>query len=178
MIQGTTFEQIDRQAADSATVGHDEADRARPASAHPAAVEFVERMGLLTQADGLPRIAGRLMGLMVLDGGPLAFGELAERLQVSRGSISTNVRLLEGMGVLERVTRPGERGDYFRLTDDPYDRLIEGVRLRAAKGATLVEATRGALAPRLDGAAAARLDALATFYATLGEAMAQLGRPS
>jgi DNA-binding transcriptional regulator GbsR (MarR family) len=41
--------------------------------------EFVERMGLVAEGDGLPRIAGRIMGLMVIEGGPLSFAELAQR---------------------------------------------------------------------------------------------------
>lgn len=145
------------------------------AASHPGAVEFIERMGLLAQGDGLPRIAGRLMGLMVLHGGPLAFGDLAERLQVSRGSVSTNVRLLEGMGVLERVTKPGERGDFFRLADDPYGRLIEGVRQRAAKGASLAASTREAMDEKLDAQARKRLEALGSFYGTLAEVVRRVG---
>ena len=30
--------------------------------------EFIERMGVIAQADGLPRIAGRLMGFFVIHG--------------------------------------------------------------------------------------------------------------
>ena len=52
-----------------------------------AIAEFVERMGLVTQADGLPRIAGRIMGLMIVHGGSFGFTELTERLSVSRASI-------------------------------------------------------------------------------------------
>lgn len=157
------------------TLAEDDEAGSACAAQHPAAIEFVERMGLLAQGDGLPRIAGRLMGLMVLHGGPLAFGDLAERLQVSRGSVSTNVRLLEGMGVLERVTKPGERGDFFRLADDPYGRLIEGVRQRAAKGASLAASTREAMSERLDARARERLEALGSFYGTLAEVVQRVG---
>jgi DNA-binding transcriptional regulator GbsR (MarR family) len=69
--------------------------------------QFIERVGLIAQVDGLPRIAGRIMGLLVIYGGPFSFAEIAKRLQVSRGSISTNRRLLENLGVIERVARPG-----------------------------------------------------------------------
>lgn len=148
-------------------------DADRP-TAHPAAVEFIERMGLHAQADGMPRIAGRIMGLMVLDGGPLAFGQLADRLQVSRGSISTNVRLLEGMGVIERVAKPGDRGDYFRLADEPYRALISGVRERAAKGERAAREAGEALADMIDGAARERLDKLGAFYGALGSGVAAI----
>ncbi len=99
--------------------------------------QFVERIGLIAQADGLPRIAGRIMGLLVIHGGPFSFAELAQRLQVSRGSISTNSRLLENLGVIERVARPGDRQDYFQIRSDPYVELLKGSlgRLRKAREA-------------------------------------------
>lgn len=87
---------------------------------------FIERMGLSIEADGLPRIAGRMMGFFVIHGGPMSFAEIAERLQVSRGSVSTNARLLAGLGVIERVSLPGDRQDYYQLRERPYVRLIEG----------------------------------------------------
>ncbi len=87
---------------------------------------FIERMGLSSESEGLPRIAGRMWGFFIIHGGPCSFGELAERLQVSRGSISTNARILRDLGIIERVARPGDRQDYYQLTENPYHRLLEG----------------------------------------------------
>ena len=160
---------------DGVEAGKDDRAVARASGAlHPAAVDFIERMGLNAQADGMPRIAGRIMGLMVLDGGPLAFGELAERLQVSRGSISTNVRLLEGMGVIERVAKPGDRSDYFRLADEPYRALIAGVRERAVRGERAAREARDALGDAIDEGAARRLGKLSAFYGALGSGVAAI----
>lgn len=80
--------------------------------------EFVETIGLRFQDQQMPRIAGRLFGLLLIEGGPFSFGELAERLQVSRGSISTNARLLSEMGLIERVSKPGDRQDHYRIQPD------------------------------------------------------------
>ena len=151
---------------------------ARPSPETPSDVareRFIERMGMLSQADGMPRIAGRLLALLVLDGGPLAFGELAERLSVSRGSVSSNMRLLEGMGVAERVARPGERGDSFQLAPDPYVRLLSGVVQRAQRGREVAIQTRDALGVEgADPATLARLDELARFHAALVDLMTDL----
>lgn len=57
---------------------------------------------------------------MLAEPGPLSFSELAERLQVSRASISTNTRLLEGFGIVERITKPGDRQDYFQLLPETW----------------------------------------------------------
>ncbi len=100
---------------------------------------FIEAIGLSAQADGLPRIAGRMWGFFIIYGGPVSFADLAEQLQVSRGSISTNARILRDLGFIERVTRPGDRQDYYRLADDPYDRLLGGYVERMRKTVAKVE---------------------------------------
>lgn len=81
---------------------------------------FVEQYGLLSEREGLSRIAGRIFALMLVEPGSFSFSELAERLQVSRASISTNTRLLEGFGLIERMTKPGDRQDYFQLLPDTW----------------------------------------------------------
>lgn len=106
---------------------------------------FVEQMGLITQADGLPRIAGRLMGLMMIESGPFSFGQLSERLKISRGSVSTNTRLLENLGIIERVALPSDRQDYFQLAPNPHARRLEGVVHRMVRTRKLVAATEPVL---------------------------------
>ena len=76
---------------------------------------FVERMGLALEADGLPRIAGRIFGLLLVSEEPRSLDELAAELRVSKASVSTNARLLEHRGVLEQVSRPADRRDYYRI---------------------------------------------------------------
>lgn len=137
-------------------------------STEVAAQEFIERMGMIAQADGLPRIAGRIMGFLVIDGGPVSFGELSERLRVSRASVSTNTRLLEELGVVERVAMPGDRQDHFRLADAPYHRLMEGVAERLARARDTVETARRDLPDNWTGAQG-RLAELGAFYAAAAE---------
>lgn len=93
---------------------------------------FIEQMGMSSQADGIPRIAGRILGYFIVYGGPVSFAQLAKELQVSRGSVSTNARTLVSYGFIERVTKPGDRQDYYQLAKSPFVRLLEGylVKLR------------------------------------------------
>ncbi len=81
---------------------------------------FIEQFGLDFEADNMPRIAGRILGLLLLEEEPLGFGEIAERLKVSRGSVSTNSRLLLRLKAIERVTKFGDRRDYFQVTAQPF----------------------------------------------------------
>src|SRR5690554_563641 len=137
--------------------------------------EFVERMGLVAEGDGLPRIAGRIMGLMVIEGGPLSFAELAQRLEVSRASISTNTRFLERLGVIERVAQRGERRDYFQLATAPYVHLLQGSVDRMMKARAVVVQARDRLAGTEEGMRG-RLDELGAFYEELGNSFRELAK--
>jgi DNA-binding transcriptional regulator GbsR (MarR family) len=92
--------------------------------------EFIERLGLISQAEGMPRISGRILGVLVLFDAPFSFSQLSEKLQVSRASVSTNTRLLETLAIIERTTKPGERQNYFRLRKNPYVSLMRGIQTR------------------------------------------------
>ncbi|AWN15976.1 GbsR/MarR family transcriptional regulator [Salinisphaera sp. LB1] len=87
---------------------------------------FIERMGLSAQGDGMPRIAGRILGYFIVHGGPTSLSALARELRVSRASISTNARMLRDLGVLEATAVPGDRQDYYQLAPRHYLRVLEG----------------------------------------------------
>lgn len=104
---------------------------------------FIERMGLSAQNDGLPRIAGRMMGYFIIHGGPTSLAELAAALKVSRASVSTNARILRDLGVLEATAVPGDRQDYYQLAERHYLPLLEGhVERMGAMSASLAQAER------------------------------------
>ena len=86
---------------------------------------LVERFGLRFEADGLPRIAGRMLGLLMVSAEPRSLDELAEELQASKTSANTNARLLERMGAVERATKPGDRRDYYRVVDNLHERMLD-----------------------------------------------------
>ena len=125
--------------------------------------DFVERLGLIAQAEGMPRIAGRIMGLFVMHGGPFSFSELAERLKVSRGSISTNTRLLEQLGVIERMAKPGNRQNYFHIQETPYTHMLTNSIGRLHHAHMVVTKTIDAI-PHSWVDARERLEDLSHFY--------------
>jgi DNA-binding transcriptional regulator GbsR (MarR family) len=85
---------------------------------------FIERMGLALEADGLPRIAGRIFGLLLVSEDARSLDDLAHELMVSKGSISTNARMLEQRAVLERISLPGDRRDYYRVPPDHFSHTM------------------------------------------------------
>jgi hypothetical protein len=86
---------------------------------------FIERLGLFFEEFGIPRIAGRLLGLLLVSEEPLSLDQLATTLRVSRASISTNARLVVGSGLVERISFPGDRRDYYVFGSRGWDALIE-----------------------------------------------------
>ncbi|MGB5557595.1 MAG: MarR family transcriptional regulator [Paracoccaceae bacterium] len=128
--------------------------------------QFVEKIGAVAQSEGMPRIAGRLFALLIFEGRWFSFGELADVLEVSRGSVSSNVRLLENLGVIKRASRPGDRQDYFHLADNPYANLLAGAATRAKAARREIEDTITDL-PGSQAETLERLRSFAQFYGAL-----------
>jgi len=81
-------------------------------------VEFVEQVGLFFEAEGLSRTAGRIFGRLLLSEDSLSLDQLAADLGASKAGISTETRMLERRGVLDRVGHPGDRRVYYQVTPD------------------------------------------------------------
>ena len=117
---------------------------------------FIEELGLTFESQGVPRMAGRILGaLLVADPPERSADQLMRTLHASRSSVSTMTRLLEGAGYIERVTRPGDRRLHYRARPDVWhQRTLESLepmrqlRRLAEKGLRLTggasdEARRG-----------------------------------
>lgn len=132
--------------------------------------DFIEKIGQIAQGEGLPKIAGRAFGLLVFDGAPVSFGDLAKELQVSRGSISSSVRLLEDRGVIKRIGVAGERQDFFQLADQPFAGLLEGALKRIERAEHEIEMSISNL-PEEAQATRNRLRTCSDFYNQLGRGL-------
>jgi DNA-binding transcriptional regulator GbsR (MarR family) len=126
---------------------------------------YVEEFGLLFGQFGLPRMFGRVLGaLMISDPPERTAEELAEVLGASRGSISSATRSLIQMSLVQRLSRPGERRDYFRVKPGAWHEImrreleaIGGFREIAERGLELLD-TR-------DPSARRNLEEMRDFYA-------------
>lgn len=94
--------------------------------------DFIESMGVLWESEGLPRIAGRIFGYLVVQPEPCSLDDLAVGLGVSKASISTDARRLEQLGLVSRVSRPGDRRDYYILDPEAPASGLE-IRLRTLR---------------------------------------------
>lgn len=84
-------------------------------------MDFVEQMGGYFEANGLTRLAGRLLAwLLVCDPERQSSEQLAAALSASSGGISTNARMLSQFGYIERLGVAGDRRTYFRLRPNAF----------------------------------------------------------
>ena len=81
--------------------------------------KFIETLGMIWQAEGAPRIAGQVLGYLILAETPRSLTDIATALGVSKASVSTNVRLLEMRGMSSRVSNLGSRQDLWQASPDP-----------------------------------------------------------
>lgn len=135
--------------------------------------DFIEKIGLNSQNDGLPRIAGRVLGLLIWDGEAVAFGDLADRLQVSRGSISTATRILEARRLIRRITKPGVRQDFFQLSENPYEKMLESVAAGLERAKEQIDETLNEI-PDTEPEIRARVAAYSEFYGQMSGAVATM----
>lgn len=84
-------------------------------------MEFVEQMGGYFELNGLTRLAGRLLGwLLVCQPERQSSEDLAAALDASSGGISTNARTLIQFGYIERLALAGDRRTYYRLRPNAF----------------------------------------------------------
>jgi DNA-binding transcriptional regulator GbsR (MarR family) len=80
------------------------------------AKHFVEDIGLFFEQMGMPRMAGRILGVLLIADPPAqSITDIASMLMASKSSVSTMARLLVEDGLIERVASPVPRRDYYRF---------------------------------------------------------------
>ncbi|MCB9797630.1 MAG: MarR family transcriptional regulator [Alphaproteobacteria bacterium] len=93
---------------------------------HAAQLRFAEQMGLYFERYGLPPMGGRILGWLLLSDPPQQSSrDLVEVLNASKGSISTNTRMLMQAGLIRRTAVTGQRGAYFEVEPDAWVEMLE-----------------------------------------------------
>lgn len=85
---------------------------------------FIEKVeDLFVKIFGIPRIGGRILGLLLVSPQPLTIEKISKCLFVSHSSVSTNLRLLILFGLVQKVTFIGERCDFYQFSSHAWDRI-------------------------------------------------------
>lgn len=74
---------------------------------------------------GLTSSAGRQFGTMFFHNEPMTLDEMTEELGMSKTSMSTSVRALSDLKLVERAWKRGVRKDLYQVKDDWYQSFID-----------------------------------------------------
>lgn len=90
----------------------------------PPTLAFADQLGFFFEATGHPRLAGRVLGwLLVCDPPHQSAQDLAAILGVSRSGISPITQALVRQGFIEPVRVPGVREVHFRVAEEGWVRM-------------------------------------------------------
>ncbi|KPU64100.1 MarR family transcriptional regulator [Thermococcus sp. EP1] len=62
---------------------------------------------------GLSELYGYIYGVLFFEDEPLSLGEIAERTGYSLSHVSTALKLLENLGLVKRIKKPGDKRAYY-----------------------------------------------------------------
>jgi DNA-binding transcriptional regulator GbsR (MarR family) len=121
---------------------------------------FIEDISLYFEQMGLPRMAGRVLGVLLISDPPQqSLNDLCEVLQTSKSALSTTTRLLTEMSLIERVPSPKPREVAFEFKPGGWVafmrmrlRLMASLHEIAERGLELLKDEPPALRARLQEA--------------------------
>lgn len=121
---------------------------------------FIEAVGLFFEQSGMTRMAGRILGwLLICDPPEQTAAELQAALQASAGAISAATRYLTHLNLIERISLPGKRRDHYRIRAGMWADIMRSrvgtltaFRRLADQGLALIDNKPPALRARLEEA--------------------------
>lgn len=81
---------------------------------------FIEGLSNISRFWGFPKGVGALFAVLYLSPSPLSLDDLVVRSGLTKGAVSTNVRALARMGLVQPASRLGDRKDYYLAQTDFY----------------------------------------------------------
>lgn len=134
--------------------------------------EFIESFGLQFEGSGLPRMAGRVFGLLLICEPPeLTPAQIKDALQTSISSVSAMLAMLRRLEIVEARSRPGERAKRYRVDPDGWQRLMLARLQGVSDVRALLQTGRKVGA---DSAANERIETMDRFYAFMERELAAM----
>ncbi|MBR1122302.1 hypothetical protein JQ628_12315 [Bradyrhizobium lablabi] len=128
---------------------------------------FAEDVARLLTPWGVPPVAARLYGHLLLRPRPVSLDEITEELGISKSSASVAARLLESYTLARRHSEPGTKRALYAVADD-YEAMIQQQnRLLDALAEQFSAGTRIVASRDVN----ARLEEMADFYRVMRGAM-------
>ncbi len=98
---------------------------------------FLGKINQICSKFGLNNIMAQIYAIMYLSGKPMSLDDMVERLKISKGGASINIRALERYGAVRKVWVKGSRKDYYEAESDIAKVITD--RIRSMAHSRLVE---------------------------------------
>lgn len=92
--------------------------------------QFIMEWGRMSSSWGINRTMAQIHALLFITGKSFSMDEIIERLHISRGNASMNLRDLMEWGIIRRFRRPGDRKDIYLTDSEPWQMVARVVRER------------------------------------------------
>ena len=79
---------------------------------------FIQGLSRISHFWGFPKAMGAIFGAIYLSAQPLSLDEIVTQVGVTKGSVSTNVRMLERLNMVHKKVQLGDRKDYYTAETD------------------------------------------------------------
>lgn len=86
---------------------------------------------------GVTPSIGRLYGLLYFHNNPLTLDEMKNELMMSKASMSTSIRSLQELKMVEKVWKKGERKDLYVAESDWYQTFTDFFTIKWRSGVTM-----------------------------------------
>lgn len=87
--------------------------------------QVVESIAQNIHLFGVTPSIGRLYGMMLFHRDPLTLDEMKEELGMSKTSMSTSVRTLSDLKMVEKIWKKGVRKDLYKVKEDWYQNFVD-----------------------------------------------------
>lgn len=92
--------------------------------------QFIMEWGRMSSSWGINRTMAQIHALLFISGQPHSMDDIIERLHISRGNASMNLRDLIEWGIVRRQRHPGDRKDLYLTDTEPWQMVAKVVRER------------------------------------------------
>lgn len=92
---------------------------------------FLDRINRICNKFGLNNIMAQLYAILYFSDTPLSLDDMVDRLKISKGSVSLNIRALERYGAVRQVWVKGSRKDFYEAETDIAKVITDRIRSMA-----------------------------------------------
>ena len=97
----------------------------------------IETMAKNMNLYGVTDSIGRLYGMLYFHNNPMTLDEMKEELKMSKTSMSTSVRVLQELKMVDKVWKKGNRKDLYQAEEDWHQTFIDFFTIKWRTGAAM-----------------------------------------